>query len=552
MKSKLLQILFVLVALVGVNVLANFFFFRIDLTEEKRYSLSDGTINLLENLPSDVVVKVYLDGDMPAGFKRLQSAVRETLEEFKVHAGNKLNYRFVNPDDFSTEKGRKEFYEEMLRRGMVPTNVVDVKSGKRTEKPVFPWAIISVDTLETKTLLLKGSRLASPQEQLNQSYEGVEYQLASAISELSTGTRKRIGILNSVSKVPAGRLSDAIVSLQKKYDLFQVDLAKSPNLSGLDAILMVKPDVPFSEDDKFKLDQFVTHGGKAVFFMDALKVDSVGHEGTYAQPSQLGLDELFFRWGVRVNANIIKDLELCGAIPLNVGMNGDKPNIQIVPWRFFPLLNSFGKSPIVKNLDAVYAHFAGTMDTVQAAGIEKTPLLLTSPYTQVLNAPVLISYNEARRQPNPRDYKAGVKTVAYLLEGKFTSLYQNRILPSDPRAKNFQAQSPPTSIVICADGDVPLNDWDTKRNVPYPLGYDRFSQQTFANKDFVLNIFDYLLDDNGVIASRSKEVKLRPLDKIQLAEKRTFWQVINLGAPLVWVVLLGVLWQWWRKRKYAA
>ncbi len=552
MKSKLLQLLFVLVALVGINVLANFFFFRIDLTEEKRYSLSDGTISLLENLPADVVVKVYLDGEMPAGFKRLQSAVRETLEEFKVHAGNKLNYRFVNPDDFSTEKGRKEFYEEMLRRGMLPTNVVDVKSGKRTEKPVFPWAIISVDTLETKTLLLKGSRLASSQEQLNQSYEGVEYQLASAISELTTGTRKRIGILNSVSKVPAGRLSDAIVSLQKKYDLFQVDLAKSPNLSGLDAILMVKPDVPFSEDDKFKLDQFVTHGGKAVFFMDALKVDSVGQEGTYAQPSQLGLDELFFRWGVRVNANIIKDLELCGAIPLNVGMNGDKPNIQIVPWRFFPLLNSFGKSPIVKNLDAVYAHFAGTMDTVQAAGIEKTPLLLTSPYTQVLNAPVLISYNEARRQPNPRDYKAGVKTVAYLLEGTFTSLYQNRILPSDPRAKNFQAQSPPTSIVICADGDIPLNDWDTKRNVPYPLGYDRFSQQTFANKDFVLNVFDYLLDDNGVIASRSKEVKLRPLDKIQLAEKRMFWQVINLGVPLVWVVLLGLVWQWWRKRKYAA
>lgn len=552
MKSKLLQLLFVLVALVGVNVLANFFFFRIDLTEEKRYSLSDGTINLLENLPSDVVVKVYLDGEMPAGFKRLQSAVRETLEEFKVHAGNKINYRFVNPDDFSTEKERKEFYEEMLRRGMMPTNVVDVKSGKRTEKPVFPWAIISVDTLETKTLLLKGSRLASPQEQLNQSYEGVEYQLASAISELTAGTRKRIGILNSVSKVPAGRLSDAIVSLQKKYDLFQVDLAKSPNLSGLDAILMVKPDVPFSEDDKFKLDQFVTHGGKAVFFMDALKVDSVGQEGTYAQPSQLGLDELFFRWGVRVNANIIKDLELCGAIPLNVGMNGDKPNIQIVPWRFFPLLNSFGKSPIVKNLDAVYAHFAGTMDTVQAVGVLKTPLLMTSPYTQVLNAPVLISYNEARRQPNPRDYKAGVKTVAYLLEGTFTSMYQNRILPSDPRAKNFQAQSPPTSIVICADGDIPLNDWDTKRNVPYPLGYDRFSQQTFANKDFVLNIFDYLLDDNGVIASRSKEVKLRPLDKIQLAEKRMFWQVINLGAPLLWVVLLGLVWQWWRKRKYAA
>ncbi|MFN8353047.1 MAG: gliding motility-associated ABC transporter substrate-binding protein GldG [Spirosomataceae bacterium] len=552
MNTKPFRFLLILAGLLGLNVLANLFFFRVDLTEEKRYSLSEGTVNLLENLPSDVVVKVYLDGDMPAGFKRLQAAVRETLEEFKVYGGTKLNYRFINPDDFQTEKERKAFYEEMLNRGMVPTNVVDKKGGQRTEKAIFPWALVSADTLETKTLLLKGSRLASAQEQLNQSYEGVEYQLASAISQLTPTTHKRIGILNSVSKVPAGRLSDAIVSLQKKYDLFQVDLAKSPNLSGLDAILMVKPDVAFTDDDKFKLDQFVMHGGKAVFFVDALKVDSIGREGTYAQPNSLDLDDLFFKWGVRVNTNLVKDLELCGAIPLNVGVSGDKPNIQVVPWRFFPLLNNFSKSPIVRNLDAVYAHFAGTIDTVQAPGIVKTPLLMTSAYTQVLNAPVLVSYNEARRQPNPRDYKAGVKTVAYLLEGTFTSLYQNRILPSDPRSADFKAKSPVTSIMICSDGDIPQNEWDYKRNVPYPLGYDRFSQQTFANKDFVLNVFDYLLDENGVIESRNKEVKLRPLDKIQLAEKRTFWQVINIGAPLVLIALLGLAWQAWRKKKYAA
>lgn len=551
MRSKLVSIFIVILVLVGLNLLASYFFFRLDLTEEKRYSLSEGTENLLANLDDEVYIKVYLDGEMPAGFKRLQNAVRETLEEFKVQGGSNLNYRFVNPDDYSTEKDRNQFYEELFKKGLMPTNVVDTKGGKRTEKPIFPWATLTYKGQETKALLLKGSRLASSQEQLNQSYEGVEFQLASAISELTVGEKKKIGLLNTYGKVPAGRLSDAIVSLQKKYDVYQVDLPKSPNLDGLDAVLIIKPDVPFSEDDKFKLDQFVMRGGKALFFIDALKVDSVGREGTYAYPSELNINDLLFRYGVRINTNLIKDLELCAAIPMNIGTVGDKPQIQLMPWRFFPLLNSVGKSPIVRNLDAVYARFTGTIDTVKAAGITKTPLLVTSKYTQIVKAPALVSYNEARQQPDPKTYTAGVQTVAYLLEGTFASLYQNRILPNDPKAKNFRPSSEPTSIMVCADGDVPLNDWDFKRNVPYPLGYDRFSKNTFANKDFILNAVDYLLDENGVITARNKEVKLRPLDKIQLAEKRTFWQVFNVGLPVILVVILGLAWGQWRKRKYA-
>lgn len=538
--------------LVGLNVLSSYYFGRLDLTDEQRYSLSDATTTLLHNLDDDVYVKVYLDGEMPAGFKRLQNAVRETLEEFKVEGGRNFNYGFVNPDDYSTDEKRKALYEELMSRGLLPTNVVDNKGGKRTEKPVFPWAVISYKGKEAKALLLKGSRLASSQEQLNQSYEGVEYQLASALSELTLKQKKRIGILNTYSKVPAGRMSDAIVSLQKKYDLYQVDLPKSPNLDGLDAVMVVKPDVPFSEDDKFKLDQFVMKGGKALFFVDALKIDSVGREGTYAYPTDLNLGDLLFGYGVRLNPNVAKDLELCAAIPMTVGMTGDRPQIELVPWRYFPLLNHFGSSPIVRNLDAVYARFVGSIDTVQAEGITKVPLLSTSRYTQLVKAPALVSYNEARTEPDPKAYNAGPQVVAYLLEGSFRSLYRNRILPSDPRAKGFVAQSPATGIVVCADGDLPLNDWDFKRNVPYPLGYDRFSDNTFANKDFLLNTIDYLLDDNGVIAARSKEIKLRPLDKVQVAEKRIFWQVVNLGLPLVLIALLGLAWAQWRKREYAS
>jgi ABC-2 type transport system permease protein len=552
MRTGWSKTLLMVAVLVGLNVLGSFFFLRLDLTDEQRYSLSEATETMLNTLDDDVYVKVYLDGQMPAGFKRLQNAVRETLEEFKVQGGRKFNYRFVNPDDYTTEEKRKAFYEELFNKGLIPTNVVDTKGGQRTEKPVFPWAVISYKGQEAKALLLKGSRLASPQEQLNQSYEGVEYQLASAMSELTLRQKKRIGILHTYSKVPAGRLSDAIVSLQKKYELYQVDLPKSPNLDDLDAVLVVKPDVPFSEDDKFKLDQFVMRGGKAVFFVDALKIDSVGREGTYAYPTDLNISDLLFRYGLRLNPNLIKDLELCAAIPMNVGTLGDRPQVELIPWRYFPLLNHFGASPIVRNLDAVYARFVGSVDTVQTAGVTKTPLLFTSKYTQLVKAPALVSYNEARTPPDPKTFNAGPQAVAYLLEGTFESLYRNRVLPSDPRAKGFRPQSEPTSIVVCADGDLPLNDWDFKRNVPYPLGYDRFSQNTFANKDFLLNTIDYLLDDNGVIAARNKEIKLRPLDKIQIAEKRLFWQVLNLGLPLVLIVALGLAWTQGRKRRYAA
>ena len=558
MKSASLRTLSVLAVLIAVNVLSAFVFFRLDLTEEKRYTLSAATASLLTGLPDDVHVDVYLTGDLPPGFKRLENAVRETLDEFRAGTNQTITYRFTDPDAITDADAKAKLIDRLQQRGLLPTNLFANEGGKRTEKLVFPGAIVSYKGKETAVLLLKGNKAASPEEQLNQSYEGVEFQFASAIRKLTQveGNRRRVGLLYGHTQVPPSRFADLLASVQENYDLFFVDMTKPGPIAGLDAVLVPKPDRPFSEDEVFKLDQFVVNGGRALFFVDGQRVDSVSDEGTYAQPLSLNLDDLFFRWGIRVNRDVVKDL-YCAPIPLTVGSIGDKPNVQLLPWRFYPLLNNFGSSgsPIVRNLDAVQSRFVSTLDTVRASGgdgrpIRKTPLLLTSPYTQILKAPALISYNEARQQPDPKTYTGGVKIVACLLEGRFQSLFANRVLPGDPRASGFRPVGEPSRVLVCSDGDLVINDVDYKRNAPYPLGFDRYTRNTFANRDFALNAIDYLVDPNGVISSRNRTVALRPLDKIRVDAGRTGWQLLNVLGPLALIGLVGVVWQVLRRRRY--
>ncbi|WP_234735751.1 gliding motility-associated ABC transporter substrate-binding protein GldG [Tellurirhabdus bombi] len=553
MKKNLTRFAFVLAVLAAVNLLSSFLFFRLDLTQEGRYTLSDATKNLLTGLDDDVHINVYLTGDLPPGFKRLETSIRETLDEFSAQAGSRLTYRFINPMEGVNNKTSVELQKSLIDKGLIPTNLQASEGGQRTEQLIFPGAILKYKNREVPILLLRGNRANSPEEQLNQSIEGVEYQLASAIRRLTIQSKKLLGVTVSYTDIEPLRLSDLLATLQEYYDIKLIDLQASRDLVGLDGLLVPKPDRPFAEADKYKIDQFVVNGGKALFFVDGLKIDSVGMDGTYAQPLSLNLDDLFFRWGIRLNRNIVKDLS-SARIPLNVGNLGDKPNVQLLPWRFFPLINNFGdgsRNPIVQNLDAVYTRFTSTLDTVQAEGITKTPLLLTSQYTRLLNAPVLVHYNEARQQPDPRTYNSGVHAISYLLEGRFQSLYTNRILPGDPRAASFKARNQSSKVVICSDGDLLVNDVNYRTNTPYPLGYDRFSRNTFANKDFVVNAVDYLLDDNGVITARTKQITLRPLDKLRLKEERTQWQLVNLLGPLALVGLVGLVWQVARRRKYS-
>ncbi|MCF0059565.1 gliding motility-associated ABC transporter substrate-binding protein GldG [Dyadobacter sp. CY356] len=550
MKKTIFRFLFLLIILAGLNWLASLFFFRWDLTEDKRYTISDATKQLLSNLDKDVIVNVYLSGDFPPGFERLESATRETLEEFKTYSNGHLSFQFSDPSDAATEDERKKQYQNLVDRGLTPTNLFANEDGKRTEKLIFPGAIVQADTLAIPVQLLKGNKSSSPEEQLNQSYENVEFQLASAIRVLDNPAKKKVGLLvNHTQKLPPARLSDLIATMQQSYDVFMV-VNDPETYEGLDALMVLKPDVPFSEEEKYKLDQYVIGGGKALFFVDGAKVDSVSLEGNYVQPLDLNLNDLFFKWGVRINNNLVKDLN-SATIPMNVGNMGDKPEIKAVPWRFFPLLNNFGPSPITRNTDAVYSRFLSSLDTVGGApGIHKTPLLMTSPYTNLVNTPALVGYNEARQQPDPSEYKGGVKLAAVLLEGSFNSLFENRILPNDPRSKTFKSTGK-GKIIICADGDVVVNDFDYRRNTPLPLGYDRASTNIFGNKDFVMHALDYMTDENGIINSRSKQISIRALDKIAVHKDKKFWQVLNLLLPLLLLGIFGAIRYYIRKRKFA-
>jgi gliding-associated putative ABC transporter substrate-binding component GldG len=278
-------------------------------------------------------------------------------------------------------------------------------------------------------------------------------------------------------------------------------------------------------------------------------MDSIGDQGTYAFTYNHNLGDLLFRYGVRVNPNLVQDLS-AGQIPVVVGNFGDKPQIQPMPWPFFPLVNTFGDHPVVKNMDMVYTRFVSSIDTVKATGVSKIPLLMTSMYTRTLTTPVRVNFNDMRREMNPNFFNQGPSTVAYLLEGKFPSIYKNRILPAFASKSEFKETSKPTKILVCSDGDLMRSEINFKTKEPYPLGFDPFMKRNFANKEFVVNTLEYLLDEDGLISARRKEVVLRPLDKVKIQEEKFNWQIINLVVPIVLVIIFGLVRHFLRKKKY--
>ncbi|RPD48426.1 gliding motility-associated ABC transporter substrate-binding protein GldG [Hymenobacter sediminis] len=547
------------VAVLGLlllNFLGGLFFFRLDLTEEKRYTMAGATKQLLENLKQPVTVTVYLEGDFPPAFRRLQQSVRETLNEMQVYGGANLHYVFVDPSAAGTEKARNEYYTTLLKKGLRPTNLGANENGKRVEKIIFPWATVAAGGKEQQVLLLRGNQAAPSDVRLNQSIEGLEYELASAIRKLNPGQRKRIGVLEGHGELSNQEAGDLIGSLQQFYDVFRVNLnqARPQDLKTLSAIIVAKPATAYSEPEKFKLDQFITQGGNALFFVDAMRVnlDSANRGGMLSFPLQLGLEDMLFKYGVRVNPDLLLDLN-SGVIPLVTGSLGDKPKVEPMPWQFYPLINNFSQHPVTRNLDAVYTKFVSSIDTVKAVGIRKTPLLFTSRYSRVLPAPVPVNLNDARLEPNPKLYTAQFKPVGYLLEGQFRSLFANRAEPGTTRFQPATSpQARPAKVLVISDGDFVRNDVDPKTGRPFRLGFDRLANTEFANRELVLNAVDYMLDESGLIAVRGKQITLRPLDKLRAIAERRQWQLLNLAAPLVLLGLFGLVRAWRRKRRYAS
>jgi len=540
-----------LLALILVNFISSQYFYQIDLTADKRYTINPGTQKLLEELDDVVFVEVFLEGNMPPGFERLKRSIREKLEAFRTISNGKIEFKFTDPGAAPDQKTRNEVFVQLTKKGLQPTNMRDVEGNAEVQKILFPGAIISYKSKEVPIMLLKGNQGAPPQVRLNQSVEGIEYELASGIKLASITKPKIIGYLTGHGELEGAPVEELARNVGSYHEFKRVDLFKVQSLEGLDAIILCRPTQPFSEFDKFKLDQFVVKGGKALIFHDGIRaeIDSVKQEGMLAFPYETNLDDWYFRMGVRVNPDLVMDLN-SSYIPMMVGYIGTQPDTRLVPWRYYPLLNKFSDHAITKNLDAIYTRFISSLDTVKADGIRKTPLVFSSRYSKTTPSPVRINFNEARLKPMPQVYKKSFIPVAYLLEGSFTSLYKNRMTPDATGELKFQENGVPSKVIIFGDGDVAKNEVSKTNNNIYPLGYDRFSGLTFANKEFLMNALEYLLNDDGLILSRNKVIQLRPLNKPKLDAEKTTWQILNLVLPLILLALFGFSRYFIRKKRF--
>lgn len=529
---------------------------RWDLSEEKKFTLSESTLATLQSLDGPIHIKVYLAGnDLPGGFKRLQKASYAILQDLQRNSPQSISIETIDLyAEFPNTDAREKQIFLLDSLGLPPTNVVNNVGGKQVQQMVFPGLVIEKGDKKTGVLLLKGNQLASSQEVLNQSVEGLEYEIMQGIQNLAETERMKIGFLLDYSKVPAIKQLGLIASLRKSYDLYPVDLGASSTLDGLDAICVIQPERKFSTTDQYKIDQFLVKGGKGIFFLEGVRVDTIQGQGLVSSPMDVGLEEMLYRYGLRLNANWVKDAELSGMIPLEVGNFGNKANLQLMPWPAFPLLTGNPASVITKNLDAIYGKFVSSMDTVSGnSGLKKTPLLMTSAYTQVQKAPAMLPFSSSGKDFNPAQYKSGRQIISYLLEGKFKSIFANRPLPQDSLSKGFVAQGQEEGgLIVVGDGDLALNGIDPNTKGPSPLGFDPFTKHTFANRDFALNAFHYLLDDQKALLARNKNIRLRPLDKAKIQEGRSYYQFLNVLAPVAFGILISLLVILYRKRKYGA
>jgi len=570
-QTQLLQLLLVVVFIVVANLVSGVYFTRFDLTSEKRYTLSDATKEILKNLDDIVFFRVYLDGEFPAGFKRLRRETKEMLDEFRALNKN-IQYEFINPSASDDIEERNNTYQLLMEQGLSPTNLqVKTKTGL-DQQVIFPGALLTYRNKEMPIELLDAQINVPPEAVLNNSIQNLEFKFANAIFKLSRKTKPRIAFIEGHGELSERETYDITVALQADYIVDRVAIDEKVNalvnrsltdsvneeykvVPKYAAILIAKPDSTFPAKDKFIIDQYIMYGGKVLWLLDPVlaSMDSIqAAESTVAVENALDLEDQLFTYGVRMNKNLVMDLNAL-PIPIRTGQMGNQPQIDFFPWYYFPVVTPLSQHPIVRNLNTIKTQFVSSLDTLRTPGIRKTILLKTSPYSRKVQVPSVVSLAVTRQQPDERLYSGPPEAIAVLLEGKFTSNYKNRIPPSLANAKEigFRENSEATSMIVISDGDLIRNQFHIPQGYPLPLGYDQYTRETFGNKEFLLNAINYLTDGPGLISIRSRELKLRLLDKTKVNNQRIQWQLINVVVPVLIIVLLGTVLILLRKRKYA-
>ncbi|SFD25542.1 gliding motility-associated ABC transporter substrate-binding protein GldG [Algibacter pectinivorans] len=555
MNKNLKHILILCIALIAVNVISNMFYKRFDLTTDKRYTLSASAIDIIKDVNSPIVIDVFLEGeDFPSEFRRLQNETKQLLEEFAATNKN-IVFNFINP--LEDESTRERNMQQLTQRGLTPMQLNVQESGKSSQAVIFPWALASYNEQTVTIPLVKNKIGATQQELVTNSVQHLEYAFADGFSKLTKPKRRKIAILKGNQQLEDKYIADFVKKLGAYYYIapFTLDsVAANPQntlkaINAFDLIISAKPTEAFTEAEKLVLDQYTMNGGKSLWLVDAVAMEKdslYNAKGTnYAISRDLNLTDFFFKYGVRINPYMVSTLY---SAPITLAMGqGSQSQFQHLKWPYSPLAGSSSKHPIVNNLNLVRFDFANQIDTLKNS-IKKTILLETAPLTKLEGTPREVSLALVTKEQDPKAFNKGNQTLAVLLEGEFNSVYSNRIKPF--KLTQDKTISQPTKMIVVADGDVIKNDM--AQNKPLELGFDRWTGQTYGNKEFLLNAVNYLLDDNGLINIRTKEIAIAFLNQQKIAAQKTKWQLINILLPLLLLAVFGFGFNYLRKKRYAS
>lgn len=551
---KIGRIAVFIAALVLVNVLAQYLYTRIDFTKEKRYTLTPKSKEILKNIKQPITITVFLDGDLPAPFKRLRNATKDLLADYKAVAGQEIKVIFKDPISGLSIADQDTVINHLYSAGIEPTTINIKNDAGFAQKIVFPMAMLERPDRQLPVKLLQNlGATGGYEENINNSIQNLEYLFTSAIQQVLSSEHPRIGFTEGNGELTDLMLNDAITTLSDYYEVGRVNLntIDAAGLDKLKTLIIAKPQQEFTEAEKYKINYFVMKGGRVVWAIDQVSADLDSLKGSGEQLAfnkKLNLDDMLFMYGSRINYNLIADAN-CAEIPLSMGGNGQ---IEMAPWVYYPLIQPDTSHNLVKNIDVVRGEFVSTIDTIAVKGLKKTVILHSSPFNKVFNAPKLLSLQMVAEQPDPRDYASKPQALGVLIEGSFPSVFLNRSVPAGITGNYpLPATGKPTKMIVIGDGDVFKNQISSKDGSAFPLGFDRYTQKNYGNKALLLNIADYLSNDHHLIALRNKEVKIRLLDKAKLRTDKLQWQLVNMALPLLLLISFAIFQHYYRKYKYA-